>query len=155
MGQGIFDEMVQKSAARRGRPRAYDPDEALARAMGAFWDAGYAGTSLDDLSAATGMNRPSLYAAFGDKHALYQKALERYRAGGRAAMKAALADDQPLRAALRRAYDMAIGIYLSGEAGARGCFIIGTAVTQAVADPEVRAALAGTLEEIDAAFAAR
>src|SRR5262249_44247824 len=53
-GQGFFCEMVQKSPTPRGRPRAYDPDAALARAVDAFWDAGFAATSLDDLSAATG-----------------------------------------------------------------------------------------------------
>ncbi|PTB24471.1 TetR family transcriptional regulator [Paraburkholderia caribensis] len=55
----------------RGRPRAYDADDALSNATDAFWLGGYSGTSLDTLSDATGMNRPSLYAAFGDKHALY------------------------------------------------------------------------------------
>ncbi|ALP65582.1 TetR family transcriptional regulator C-terminal domain-containing protein [Paraburkholderia caribensis] len=54
----------------RGRPRAYDADDALSNATDAFWLGGYSGTSLDTLSDATGMNRPSLYAAFGDKHAL-------------------------------------------------------------------------------------
>ncbi len=54
-----------------GRPRAYDADDALSNATDAFWLGGYSGTSLDTLSDATGMNRPSLYAAFGDKHALY------------------------------------------------------------------------------------
>jgi len=151
--------MVQKSQqgspARRGRPRAYDADAALARAVDAFWDAGFAATSLDDLSRATGMNRPSLYAAFGDKRELYQKALDRYRERAREAFKEAFAHDEPLRAALRRVYDTAISIYLSGEAGARGCFIIGTAVTQAVTDVQARAALADTLCEIDEAFARR
>ena len=74
--------MVQKtdsSPRRRGRPRAYDPDVALSRAVETFWAHGYAGTSLDDLSAAMGMNRPSLYAAFGDKRDLYLKSLAFYR----------------------------------------------------------------------------
>ena len=71
--------MVQKEKVRRGRPRAYDPERALAQATAAFWDAGYSATSLDDLSAATGMNRPSLYGAFGDKHALYLKAIDGLR----------------------------------------------------------------------------
>src|SRR5882724_10797919 len=81
--------MVQKKSKgakaepkRRGRPRAYDPATAIARAAETFWKAGYAGTSLDDLSAATGMNRPSLYAAFGDKRDLYLKALEIYLTDG-------------------------------------------------------------------------
>src|SRR5579883_1226199 len=79
--QGFLFDMVQKSApAKRGRPRAYDEETALAQAMRVFWTGGYAATSLDELSAATRMNRPSLYAAFGDKQALYRTLIERYRA---------------------------------------------------------------------------
>lgn len=147
--------MVQKSPARRGRPRAYDPDAALARAVDAFWDAGFAATSLDDLTLATGMNRPSLYGAFGDKQALYRKAFDLYRARTREALAKAFDGGEPLRIALRKVYDRAISIYLSGDQGPRGCFIIGTAVTQAVTDSDTRAALADTLREIDGAFAAR
>src|SRR5919202_1981749 len=66
---------------QRGRPRGFDPDDALDRAMAAFWDAGFAGTSLDALGAATGLNRPSLYLAFGDKRALYRAAMRRYTEG--------------------------------------------------------------------------
>ena len=146
--------MVQKSAPRRGRPRAYDPDTALARARDAFWAAGYAATSLDDLSAATGMNRPSLYGAFGDKHALYRTVLDRYVALGRDAMKAALADG-PLRDGLRRVYDTALAIYFSGPESARGCFLIGTAVTEAVGDDDIRAALAAGLRDFDREFEER
>ena len=61
----------------RGRPRSYDPDVALKAATERFRTTGYAGTSLDDLAAATGLARPSLYAAFGDKRALYLAAIER------------------------------------------------------------------------------
>ena len=64
---------------RRGRPRAYEPEVALARALDVFWKEGFAATSLDDLSAATGMNRPSFYGAFGDKRELYIKSYESYR----------------------------------------------------------------------------
>jgi AcrR family transcriptional regulator len=123
--------------------------------MAVFWDAGFAATSLDDLSERTGMNRPSLYGAFGDKHALYRHALERYRAGARVAMSEALAYDRPLRAALRRVYDKALSLYFSGDKGARGCFLIGTALTEAVLDADVRGALADALHEIDDAFEAR
>ena len=147
--------MVQKESAKRGRPRAYDPDTALARAMAVFWAGGYAGTSLDDVTAGTGMNRPSLYGAFGDKHALYLHTLERYRSLARTALGEALARDQPLREALRRVYDMALSLYYSREGGARGCFLIGTALTEAVGDAEVRKTLRDALREIDAAFEAR
>ena len=67
---------VLKAAAKRGRPRAYDPDAALRAARDIFWVKGYAATSLDDIVEATGMNRPSLYAAFGDKEAIYLAALK-------------------------------------------------------------------------------
>ena len=64
---------------RRGRPRAYQPDIALGKALDLFRKDGFAATSLDDLSAATGMNRPSLYGAFGDKRELSIKSYQRFR----------------------------------------------------------------------------
>src|SRR5688500_7458339 len=98
--------MVQKSVKRpRGRPRAYEPKQALAQVTDAFWLAGYAATSLDDLSAATGMNRPSLYAAFGDKRALYLKTLETYVERGRRSIQAALTGEGSAADALRRVYE--------------------------------------------------
>src|ERR1700736_6971256 len=61
-----------------GRPRAFDIDGALDLAMQVFWRQGYEGTSLSDLTKAMGINRPSLYAAFGNKEELFRKALDRY-----------------------------------------------------------------------------
>jgi TetR/AcrR family transcriptional regulator, copper-responsive repressor len=147
--------MVQKERTRRGRPRAYDPERALAQVTAAFWDAGYSATSLDDLSAATGMNRPSLYGAFGDKRALYLTAIEGYRAIARTAMRQALPYDCPLRDALVQLYSRAVSLYLSGEHGARGCLLTGTAASEAVMNPEIRRSVRAALEEIDDAFEAR
>ena len=151
--------MVQKKEddARkpRGRPRGYDPKTALARAADAFWKAGYAGTSLDDLAAATGMNRPSLYAAFGDKRELYLKTLQHYRDEYRELARRTLADDPTLRVFLKRFYDAALGIYLAGEGGARGCYSIGTAATEATVDPNVRAFLADSTRNTDAFLKSR
>jgi AcrR family transcriptional regulator len=138
---------VSEPPKRRGRPRAYDPQVALARAADVFWKAGYAGTSLDDLVAATGMNRPSLYAAFGDKRDLYLKTLEYYRDEGRALAREALADAPTLRAFLKRFYDKALDLYLAG--GPRGCFSIGTAATVAAVDDGVRAFLADSMRTTD------
>jgi len=70
--------MIEKSRPR-GRPRSYDPEVALDRAALLFWANGFSATSLDDLSAAMGMGRPSIYNAFGDKEALFLRALQRYR----------------------------------------------------------------------------
>lgn len=138
---------------RRGRPPQYDPDEALNKAAEAFWKNGYAGTSLDDLATVTGMNRPSLYRAFGDKRAIYLATLERYRDGSRAKAKALLADDPSLRLYLERFYDAALDIYLAGANGARGCYSIGTAATQAAVDPLVREFLADSIRSTDAFLA--
>ena len=64
-----------------GRPRTFDADKALDRALAVFWRNGYEGASLPNLTKAMGINRPSLYAAFGNKEALFRKALERYERG--------------------------------------------------------------------------
>lgn len=142
-------------APRRGRPRAYDPEAALKQATDTFWKSGYSGTSLDKISAATGMNPPSLYAAFGNKRALYLDALERYWQTSLAATREALAEDLPLREALMRAYEAALSIYFSGKGHPRGCFVVGTAVAEAVEDLKIRNSVAAGLRTIDADFEAR
>jgi AcrR family transcriptional regulator len=148
--------MVQKKEIRpRGRPRAYDPETALTRATDTFWRAGFSATSLDELGAAMGMNRPSLYGAFGDKRALYLATLDRYIEAGRQAMDAALAGDLPLRKELKRLYERALAMYLPAGDTARGCFLIGTAAAESVNDPEVRFRLGEGLRLFDRAFEAR
>lgn len=139
---------------RRGRPRAYEPEVALAKALDLFRKDGYAATSLDDLSAATGMNRPSLYGAFGDKRELYIKSYQRYRADARAAMADIFKTELPIRKRLQRIFAVALDIYLSGDAGPRGCFTVMTAASEAVADPDIRAMVREGFSELDKAFAA-
>jgi AcrR family transcriptional regulator len=141
--------------ARRGRPRAYDTEAALKRATETFWKTGYSGTSLDSIAAATGMSPPSLYAAFGNKHTLYLEALARYWEISLAATREALAEDRPLGESLMLAFEAALSIYFSGIAGARGCFVIGTAVTEAGEDTAIRSSVAAGLRMIDADFEAR
>lgn len=138
---------------RRGRPRAYQPDVALGRALDLFRKGGFAATSLEDLSAATGMNRPSLYGAFGDKRELYIKSYERYRANARAAAADIFRAQLPLHKRLERIYAVALDIYLSGEEGPTGCFTVLTASSDAVNDPVIRAMVVDALAELDRAFA--
>jgi AcrR family transcriptional regulator len=153
--------MVQKSKPpaaanqpkRRGRPRAYEPEIALGRALDLFRTQGFAATSLDDLSEATGMNRPSLYGAFGDKRELYIKSYQRYRDEARGSMVAIFREEMPVRQRLERIFASALDIYLSGETGPRGCFTVVTAASEAVSDPEIRAMVLDGLSELDKAFA--
>jgi AcrR family transcriptional regulator len=134
---------------KRGRPPAYDADLALASARDVFWDAGYAASSLDELSAGMAMNRPSVYGAFGDKEALYLKTLARYRDDGVAALHEALDPERPLREGLEAVYANSIDIYLGGLNAARGCFLIGTATAEAVSRAAVRDVLRGSLQAFD------
>ena len=138
---------------RRGRPRAYEPQIALGKALDLFRKQGFAATSLDDLSEATGMNRPSLYGAFGDKRELYIKSYQRYREDARASMVAIFREEMPVRERLERIYASALNIYLSGETGPRGCFTVVTAASEAVSDPDIRAMVQDGLSELDKAFA--
>ena len=71
----------QKVTSALGRPRAFDAEKALDRAMQVFWRKGYLGTSISDLTDAMGIKRPSLYAAFGNKKSLFRKVLDRYSKG--------------------------------------------------------------------------
>lgn len=149
--------MVQKDSvtpAKRGRPRSFDADAALAQVRDTFWRKGYAATSLDDLCAATGLNRPSLYGAFGDKRALYLAALERNRQDMIGSLTIGLSAPGTLRERLLRIFSRASEVYRAGEGGQRGCFLIGTAVTESVANPSVRQVLALAFQELDESFSA-
>jgi AcrR family transcriptional regulator len=82
---------VGKDQGVMGRPREFDTDAALEKAMRLFWAKGYEGTSVADLTETLGISRPSLYAAFGDKQSLFRTALERYASGPACYVAAALA----------------------------------------------------------------
>jgi TetR/AcrR family transcriptional regulator, copper-responsive repressor len=138
---------------RRGRPRGYEPEVALGKALDLFRKGGFAATSLDDLSAATGMNRPSLYGAFGDKRELYIKSYQRYRDDARATMIELFRGEMPIRERLARIYAAALDIYLADASEPQGCFTVMTAASEAVADPEIRAMVLDGFVELDKAFA--
>ena len=156
----LLPNRLLPESMRRWRPSAaagrapIEPEVALGKALDLFRKDGFAATSLDDLSAATGMNRPSLYGAFGDKRELYIKSYQRYRADARAAMIDIFRDELPIRKRLERIYAVALDIYLSGEAGPRGCFTVMTAASEAVSDPDIRAMVLEGFSELDKAFAA-
>lgn len=123
--------------------------------MSAFWRLGYSATSLEQLSDATDMNRPSLYAAFGDKRALYLRTLDSYTERSKEGISKALDPELSLAAGLQRFYDSAIAAYVPSGDPARGCYLIGTAVTESLADEEIRTRLANALREFERLLEAR
>lgn len=136
------------------RPREFDIDEALDRAMGVFWTKGYEGASLQHLLKAMKIARGSLYKAFEDKRSIYVAALDRYdhtvvqkvveelrdlRAGDGIAR---------IRAVLEDARDA-----VASRNDRRGCFLCNAAVDQAPADPKIRAKVMAMLKRLELAFA--
>jgi AcrR family transcriptional regulator len=146
---------TESTSKPRGRPRAFEPSDALDALTNVFWTHGFAAASLDALAASAGVNRPSLYAAFGDKRTMYLRAIEKVAAGLEASMTRVLAGDRPLRDELTAFYAARVEAYLAGEPGPRGCLVLCTAPSSSLDEPEVRDALRGVLAMIDGAFEKR
>ncbi|HEX9468876.1 MAG TPA: TetR/AcrR family transcriptional regulator [Bradyrhizobium sp.] len=119
------------------RPRSFDPDQALDLARDVFWQKGFQSTSLDDITAATGLNKPSLYAAFGDKNALFLKVLDRYHERIVAHAERILDEGPSARDAIER-WLTGFVPFCSGLKGSRGCLSVNTAVDGAADQKEVR-----------------
>jgi len=133
------------------RPREFDADAALERAMQAFWAKGFKATSLDDLCAATRLSRSSLYAAFGGKRALLHRSLDRYQEQAVARITAAL--DRPGR--VRDAIAAFVGdliVRIVEGPGRRGCFIGNCAAELARGDRVTAARVRRGLERIEGLF---
>lgn len=120
----------------RGRPRGFDTEAVIGRAMDVFWSRGYHGTALPDLLRATKLSRGSLYAAFGGKHALFLRTIDRYIAEALARMDVELGPRHVpvdgLRTFLAGYVDRT-----SGARGRRGCLLVATAMELASHDPDV------------------
>ncbi len=136
----------------RGRPRSFDMEAAVERAMHVFWSHGYHATALPDLLRATRLSRGSLYAAFGDKHSLFLRALDHYIADALTRMDSELAPrNEPvdgLRAFLAGYVDRT-----SGSNGRRGCLLVATAMELAGQDAEVHRRIAGFFKAMEAKVA--
>ncbi|MBX3024176.1 TetR/AcrR family transcriptional regulator [bacterium] len=139
---------------RRGRPRQFEYDAALDAALRAFWERGYAGTSIDHLTAAMGLNRPSLYAAFGNKDAVYAAAIAHYVDTVGRAYVAALNRPPALADALTAFFAAVIDV-ATGRHGPTGCALACTLPAEAGASPVARAQLARAFAQVDRAIAAR
>ncbi|WP_418953377.1 TetR/AcrR family transcriptional regulator [Streptomyces cinnabarinus] len=95
-------EVPRPAPSRRGRPRSFDRETALEKAIMAFWEHGYEATSVSDLTRIMGIGAPSLYAAFGDKRALFDEAVVEYGKRYAAFGERALAEEPTARSAVRR-----------------------------------------------------
>jgi TetR/AcrR family transcriptional repressor of nem operon len=119
------------------RPRSFEPDKVLEIAREVFWRKGFQATSLDEITAASGIAKPSLYAAFGDKNALFLKVLDRYHEGILGWAERVLAQPGPAREAIRQWLTGFIP-YCSGERGQRGCLSINAATDGALDQLDIR-----------------
>jgi len=137
----------------RGRPREFDADVAVERAMNVFWSCGYHGTSLPDLLEATRLSRGSLYSAFGDKHRLFLCALDRYIDDALERVERELDPGKPALAGLR---DCLAGYVArtSGAAGRRGCLVVATAMELAAHDVEAARRVRRFFEAMEARMTA-
>jgi AcrR family transcriptional regulator len=144
-------------ARKRGRPRGFCAHRALDQIREVFARKGYAETTLDDLGAATGLSRPSLYAAFGDKEQAYIAALEDYAQKSADSAEAALSAPGRLVERLEALFTH-VAAYYCRSPEQPGCMISGTAAAAAPAHPAIRAAAArlrdGAVRRFEVAFAA-
>lgn len=131
--------------------KQFDTDAALEKAMQMFWRRGYEATSMQDLVDCMGVNRGSMYATYGDKHAIFVAALLRYDENRRRQFIADIESRLPPREAIRALFDG----FMSGvneSSSSKGCFLTNTALELAAHDPEVAKIVSHSQEEIEAFF---
>ena len=133
------------------RPREFDTDDVLDKAMNAFWSGGYAATSLADLTSAMGISKSSFYETFGSKHELFLATLERY--GKTAAERTAVMLEKTAwaKGAIASVFEFIID-NATAEGERRGCFINNCAVESASRDDAVASRVVGCLERLEAGF---
>lgn len=139
-----------------GRPRSFDYDDALVQAMSVFWEKGYEGASMRDLTGAMGITGPSLYAAFGDKRHLYLRTIDHYCEADACAPLVALEGEEDIAAALRAFLSAVIHAATDHESGAKGCFLASSVVASVGqvegVDERVETAIADTERRLAARF---
>jgi TetR/AcrR family transcriptional repressor of nem operon len=121
-----------------GRPKEFDRDEVIARAVDVFWRSGYEATSLEDLTGAMGIGRGSLYNEFGDKHSLFVESLDRYRRERLADLERAIASTPSARAGIEAVLRRHVEALWS-DPGRRGCLLVNSTAELASSDPEIAA----------------
>ena len=114
-----------------GRPKTVDRDEALTKAIGVFWKQGYEGASMKLLTDEMGINSPSLYAEFGDKHGLYLEAINSYATNDACTPLVALETVPNIQKAVRAFFEAVVDYSTHHDSGAKGCFLVSCVATSA------------------------
>lgn len=141
-----------REVTNMGRPREFDADKALAGIMDVFWANGFEGASMRDLVDRTGLKKGSLYAAFGDKRAMYHKALALYDSIWIDRAVCGLTGDAPPLARIDAFLQSAIR-GKPGETDRRGCFICNASVDQAPLDPDAARMVQASFGRMETALA--
>jgi AcrR family transcriptional regulator len=144
--------MKNKTSRSPGRPRMFEREDALDRAVIAFWAKGYSGTTLDDLTESMGINRPSLYASFGGKHDLYMEAIDRYAMTYGCQPVKALQSETDIKKSVAAFLDASIRCVTSKD-GPKGCLISTVAADDAEKDSQVRDKINSIFTETDRVIA--
>jgi TetR/AcrR family transcriptional repressor of nem operon len=133
------------------RPRGFDREEVLDRAVELFWTHGYDRTSVQDLVDSMGIQRGSLYAAFGDKHQLFLEALDRYEERFYQSMRELMSASDSPEEGIRRVFE-AVLVDCACDDGTKGCFITNAAVALADSDPDTAARVRSNLGRVEETF---
>lgn len=131
---------IKETAVQKGRPREFDADEALDKALHVFWRQGYEGASLSDLTEAMGISRPSLYAAFGNKEDLFRSALDRYAEHGPGTIQRDALNEPTARDVVKRLLHGAAHC-LTDPSNPRGCLSVQGALSCGEAAETIKAEL--------------
>lgn len=138
-----------------GRPRSFDIDKALLAATAVFWEKGYDGASMKDLTQAMGINSPSLYAVFGDKHSLYIRVINHYIADDACSPIVAFESEEDIAKAVRAFMQAALEHATQKPAGQQGCFMANCVSTNAGSVDGVKDLLKEAILSADHKLAAR
>lgn len=144
--------MKQENQKPRGRPRRFDRDDVLDRAINSFWANGYSGASIGQLTENMGINRPSLYATFGSKHGLFLEVIDRYAATLGGLPFSAFQDDIDARQAVANFFALSIRCATT-EGRPSGCLIASVATIEAEKDEQIRDKLTAMFAHAESAIA--
>lgn len=138
-----------------GRPLKFDKNEALTAAVNVFWSKGYEGSSMKDLTTAMGINAPSLYSTFGDKHQLYLQAIDSYTSNDDCGPLVAFESESNIRKAVQAFFKSALEYATTNENGVQGCFLSTCVSTSAGTVDGAQSRLKQAIKDTDIRLAAR